>query len=64
MLFRSGLQRSFPTEIYVGLFLVIVLALVCDLVLVAIKRVLTPWAPRPERRQRQRRLRQLTEVTP
>jgi osmoprotectant transport system permease protein len=63
-LFIDGLQRSFPTEIYVGLFLVIVLALVCDLVLVAIKRVLTPWAARPERRRRQRPLRQLTEVTP
>jgi osmoprotectant transport system permease protein len=63
-LFIDGLQRSFPTEIYVGLFLVIVLALVCDLILVAIKWVLTPWAARPERRQRQRRLRRLTEVTP
>ncbi len=63
-LFIDGLQRSFPTEIYVGLFLVIVLALVCDLVLVAVRRVLTPWSARPERRQRQRRLRQLTEVTP
>jgi osmoprotectant transport system permease protein len=45
-LFIDGLQRSFPTEIYVGLVLVIVLALACDLVLVAIKRVLTPWAVR------------------
>jgi len=62
-LFIDGLQRSFPTEIYVGLFLVIVLALVCDLILVAIRRALTPWAAaQPERRQR--RLRQLTEVTP
>ena len=48
-LFIDGLQRSFPTEIYVGLFLVIVLALVCDLILVGVKRVLTPWAPRRER---------------
>jgi osmoprotectant transport system permease protein len=63
-LFIDGLQRSFPTEIYVGLFLVIVLALVCDLLLVAARRALTPWAARPERSQRQRRLRQLTEVTP
>jgi osmoprotectant transport system permease protein len=63
-LFIDGLQRSFPTEIYVGLFLVIVLALVCDLVLVAVRRALTPWAARPERRQRRQRLRQLTEVTP
>jgi osmoprotectant transport system permease protein len=61
-LFIDGLQRSFPTEIYVGLFLVIVLALVCDLILVAVKRALTPWAPRPERRQRLRR-RQLAEAS-
>jgi len=45
-LFIDGLQRSFPTEIYVGLFLVIVLALVCDLVLVAVRRALTPWLAR------------------
>jgi osmoprotectant transport system permease protein len=43
-LFIDGLQRSFPTEIYVGLFLVIVLALVCDLILIIIRRALTPWA--------------------
>jgi osmoprotectant transport system permease protein len=61
-LFIDGLQRSFPTEIYVGLVLVIALALVCDLILVAVKRALTPWAARPERRQQ--RLRQLTEVAP
>ncbi len=41
--FIDGLQRSFPTEIYVGLFLVIVLALVCDLILIGVRRVLTPW---------------------
>jgi osmoprotectant transport system permease protein len=62
-LFIDGLQRSFPTEIYVGLVLVIALALACDLILVAVKRALTPWAARPERKQRQQRLRQLTEAT-
>jgi len=51
-LFIDGLQRSFPTEIYVGLFLVIVLALVCDLVLVVIRRALTPWATQATRRRR------------
>jgi len=45
-LFIDGLQRSFPTEIYVGLFLVIALALVCDLILVAVRRALTPWTAR------------------
>ena len=43
-LFVDGLQRSFPTEIYVGLFLIIVLALLCDLILVVVGRALTPWA--------------------
>ena len=45
-LFIDGLQRSFPTEIWVGLFLVIVLALICDLILIVIRRTLTPWAVR------------------
>ncbi|HTU05621.1 MAG TPA: ABC transporter permease [Trebonia sp.] len=53
-LFIDGLQRDFPTEIYVGLFFVIVLALVCDLILVAIRRVLTPWQPRRQRRLERR----------
>jgi osmoprotectant transport system permease protein len=44
-LFTDGLQRAFPTEIFVGLFLIIVLALICDLILVGLRRVLTPWAP-------------------
>jgi osmoprotectant transport system permease protein len=46
-LFIDGLQRSFPTEIYVGLVLVVLLALACDLILVAIGRVLTPWTASP-----------------
>lgn len=43
-LFIDGEQRAFPTEVYVGLVLVIALALACDLVLVAVRRALTPWA--------------------
>jgi osmoprotectant transport system permease protein len=48
-LFTDGLDRDFPTEIYVGLILIIVLALACDLLLVLARRLLTPWqrdAPR------------------
>jgi osmoprotectant transport system permease protein len=45
-LFTDGEQRSFPTEIYVGLVLIIALALACDLVLVGVRRALTPWAVR------------------
>lgn len=42
--FIDGLQRDFPTEIYVGLALTLLLALVCDVILVAARTVLTPWA--------------------
>lgn len=42
--FIDGLQRAFPTEIYVGLALTLLLALLCDLILVGIRRLLTPWA--------------------
>jgi osmoprotectant transport system permease protein len=42
-LFTDGLDRDFPTEIYVGLILVIFLALACDVVLVLARRLLTPW---------------------
>lgn len=45
-LFIDGEQRSFPTEIYVGLVLVVALALVCDLILAGLRRALTPWAAR------------------
>jgi osmoprotectant transport system permease protein len=41
----DGYQRDFPTEIYVGAGLIIVLALVCDLLLVGLRRLLTPWRP-------------------
>jgi osmoprotectant transport system permease protein len=41
--FIDGFQRDFPTEIYVSIFLIIALALICDLVLVIAGRLLTPW---------------------
>ena len=45
-LFIDGLQRSFPTEIYVGIVLIVVIAVGCDLVLVGVRRLLTPWVAR------------------
>jgi osmoprotectant transport system permease protein len=42
--FIDGLQRDFPTEIYVGIALTILLALLCDLILVVSRTLLTPWA--------------------
>jgi len=47
--FIDGLQRDFPTEIFVGIAMVIVLALAADLVLIAIRRLLTPWQRRRTR---------------
>jgi osmoprotectant transport system permease protein len=41
--FIDGLQRSYPTEIYAGLALTLLLALLCDLILVVVRRLLTPW---------------------
>ncbi|WP_104117180.1 ABC transporter permease [Arthrobacter sp. B1805] len=45
-LFTDGLFRSFPTEIAVGIVIILLLALVMDLVLVLAERLLTPWTRR------------------
>lgn len=41
--FTDGLQRNFPTEIIIGIIGTLLLAIVMDLVLVALQRLLTPW---------------------
>jgi osmoprotectant transport system permease protein len=43
-LFTLGFQRDFLTPVVVGVVLSLLLALVADLVIVALQRVLTPWA--------------------
>ncbi|MET3809616.1 ABC transporter permease [Arthrobacter sp. UYEF3] len=43
MLFTSGLQRDFVTEVLVGIIAILVLALLMDAVLVLLERLLTPW---------------------
>ncbi|WP_033212368.1 ABC transporter permease [Kitasatospora phosalacinea] len=43
-LFVDGFQRTFPTPILAGIALVALLALATDLLLVAARRVLAPWA--------------------
>lgn len=43
-LFTDGLYRSFPTEIVIGIIITLLLALVMDLILVVLERLLTPWA--------------------
>jgi osmoprotectant transport system permease protein len=52
-LFIDGYQRDFPTEIVAGIVLIVALAVGCDLVLVVLRRLLTPWLrgrPQPGRR--------------
>ena len=44
--FTDGYQRSFPTEIWIGIIGTLVLAIVFDLVIVAVGRLLTPWQRR------------------
>lgn len=41
--FTDGLQRNFPTEIVVGIVGTLVLAVLMDVVLVLLQRLLTPW---------------------
>ncbi|MDJ0318491.1 ABC transporter permease [Arthrobacter antibioticus] len=41
--FTDGLQRNFPTEIIVGIVGTLVLALLMDVVLVFLQKMLTPW---------------------
>jgi len=43
-LFTNGYQRQFPTEIVIGIVFTLLLALVFDLILVAVGRVLMPWS--------------------
>jgi osmoprotectant transport system permease protein len=43
-LFINGYQRYFPTEVLIGIVFILLIALVFDLVLVALGRVLMPWA--------------------
>ena len=42
----DGFQRDFSEEIWVGIVLIIVLALICDLLLVGVRRLATPWSRR------------------
>lgn len=42
-LFTDGFQRNFFTEIWVGLLGILIIALVFDLLLVSVARVLLPW---------------------
>ncbi len=43
-LMLRGFNRSFPTMVYVGVAMSVVLAVTLDLLLVGLQRLLTPWA--------------------
>lgn len=61
-LFVQGLQRDFPTPIVVGLVLTIALALLADLTLLLVQRLLTPWERGRRTVSRRRRGEQLASV--
>lgn len=44
LIVNSGIQRFFPTSIYTGVLLAVVLAVAADVLLLAIERALTPWS--------------------
>ena len=44
LIINSGTQRFFPTSIYVGVALCVMLAVIADVSLSWIQRRLTPWA--------------------
>ncbi|UCR88397.1 ABC transporter permease [Mycetocola spongiae] len=58
--FTDGFQRAFPLEILVGIIGTILVAVIFDLALVLLGRLLLPWARTPARA---RRLRTVVEVT-
>ena len=53
-LFTNGLQRRIVPEVFAGVVAVMVIALVVDLCLSLIGRVLMPWATRSPRRRRRK----------
>ena len=55
-LFTNGLQRRILVEIFAGVVMVVVIALVIDYLLVLLGRVLMPWAPRGKRQHADRRV--------
>lgn len=42
-LFLDGYQRTFPTEVFIGMAFIVIIALVFDALLVLLGRILLPW---------------------
>ena len=62
-LFLNGYQRTFPTEVVIGMVAVVLLAVVFDRLLVLIGRMLLPWTRVQSRAERRRLSRVPAEVT-
>ncbi|WP_103936923.1 ABC transporter permease [Thermomonospora echinospora] len=62
-LFTTGLKRDFPTPIVVGIVAIIALALVSDMLLLLIQRLLTPWERAGSGGRKARRAQEKTLVT-
>ncbi|CAN5272314.1 ABC transporter permease subunit [soil metagenome] len=46
-LFTEGIQRNIPSEIWTGILLTVVVALLCDVLIVLLGQVLLPWNRKP-----------------
>jgi osmoprotectant transport system permease protein len=44
LIVNSGINRFFPTSIYTGVVLAVALAVIADLLLLGLQRLLTPWS--------------------
>lgn len=62
-LFTDGLNRYYPEEVAVGIVLIMVVALVFDLILVLLGRLLLPWSRLDKRTGRLRRSAAMKAVT-
>lgn len=62
-LFTDGLNRSYTEEVAVGIILIMVVALVFDLILVGLGRLLLPWARSDRRANRLSRRAAMRAVT-
>lgn len=62
-LFLNGYQRTFPTEVVIGIIAVMLLAVIFDQLLVLAGRLLLPWTRVQSRTERRRLARVATEVT-
>jgi osmoprotectant transport system permease protein len=51
-LFTDAFNRSFPTEAWTGIVLVLVLAVIFDVIITTVGRILMPWNRRASRRVR------------